>query len=95
MHINCHHPSIAFLDGKKKKNSKITYVTIEPLKRKNVFICLDPWIFTEKKSLTRETVCLAQYMSVSKYSDCKLGPEQSDASFTAIYWNKGKKVELA
>lgn len=51
--------------------------------------------FYQKKSLTRETVCLAQYMSVSKYSDCKLGPEQSDASFTAIYWNKGKKVELA
>ena len=51
--------------------------------------------FYRKKSLTRETVCLAQYMSVSKYSDCKPGPEQSDASFTAIYWNKGKKVELA
>lgn len=42
--------------------------------------------FYRKKSLTRETVCLAQYMSVSKYSDCKLGPEQSDASFTAIYY---------
>lgn len=89
-------PPVYSVPGRKKEKKFKDYLrnnrTFE--KEKRLYLSW-PMKFYRKKSLTRETVCLAQYMSVSKYSDCKLGPEQSDASFTAIYWNKGKKVELA
>ena len=89
-------PPVYSVPGRKKEKKFKDYLrnnrTFE--KEKRLYLSW-PMNFYRKKSLTRETVCLAQYMSVSKYSDCKLGPEQSDASFTAIYWNKGKKVELA